>query len=187
MASTSSGSHPNAPAPLSRRTVLRGAAVLGGTGTTVALAACGGAAAPAGQAGPAGSSASSATISAPATTNTESSAAPTPDGESSTTSTAAAAGQPALVAASRVPAGGGVVLADQKIVVTQPTAGKFKAFSAICTHQGCLIAEVSKAGIECRCHGSRFSIQDGSVTNPPAKAALPAVAVTVHNGNVVRG
>ena len=34
-----------------------------------------------------------------------------------------------------VPVGGGRVFKDKKIVVTQPTEGDFKAFTAVCTHQ----------------------------------------------------
>jgi len=144
---------------------------------TGALAACGGSgrpAAPPGPAAPEAAASSSAT------------AATTPPGDTSAGGTAAAA-EPALIAASRVPQGGGVVLPDQKIVVTQPASGQYRAFSAVCTHQGCLVAEVSPAGIVCYCHGSRYSIEDGSVTNPPAEKALAPVAVTVRDGNVVRG
>jgi Rieske Fe-S protein len=179
MASTPRGQHPDEPAGLSRRTVLRGAVVLGGTGMTGGLAACGGGAGR--PAAPAGSAA------APAPVASGSAMATTVPPEPAAASSAAAAEQPALIAASRVPQGGGVVLADQKVVVTQPTAGQFKAFSAVCTHQGCLVAEVSEAAIVCYCHGSRFSIDDGSVTNPPAQKALPPVTVTVRDGDVVRG
>src|SRR5690349_15478085 len=40
-----------------------------------------------------------------------------------------------------VPVGGGVIVDERNVVVTQPTAGQFKAFTAICTHQGCTVAE----------------------------------------------
>ena len=176
MASAASGPDPKQPAGLRRRTVLRCTVVLGGTGMSAGLAACGGGAG--GRAAPAGSAAPAAVASDSAT------ATPPP---AAAASSAAASGQPALIAASEVPQGGGVVLADQKVVVTQPSAGQFKAFSAVCTHQGCLVAEVSEAAIVCYCHGSRFSIDDGSVTNPPARKALPPVAVTVRDGNVVPG
>jgi len=144
---------------------------------TGALAACGGSGRPP---APPGTAAPDAAASGPAT------AAAVPPDEATAGSTAAAA-EPALVAASRVPQGGGVVLPDHKIVVTQPAAGQYRAFSAVCTHQGCLVAEVSRAGIVCYCHGSRYSIADGSVTNPPAEKPLAPVAVTVRDGSVVRG
>jgi nitrite reductase/ring-hydroxylating ferredoxin subunit len=98
-----------------------------------------------------------------------------------------------LVATKDVPVGGGVVLADQNVVVTRPDKGTFEGFSATCTHQGCTLANVAAGTINCGCHGSQFSITDGSnVTGPLGSAAgsvpaLPRVAVTVKGADVVRG
>ena len=83
------------------------------------------------------------------------------------------------VAASDVPVGGGAILPEEKIVVTQPKPGEFKAFSAVCTHQGCTVQDVSDGQINCPCHGSAFSVADGSVVNGPAKLPLPALTVEV--------
>ena len=80
---------------------------------------------------------------------------------------------------SDVPVGGGAILADRKVVVTQPTAGSYKAFSAVCPHQGCLVSDVSDGAINCNCHGSKFSATDGSVVNGPANSPLAPVALTV--------
>jgi Rieske Fe-S protein len=80
---------------------------------------------------------------------------------------------------SDVPVGGGKIFAGEKVVVTQPTAGDFKAFSAVCTHQGCVVAKIVAKDIECTCHGSKFSIEDGSVVTGPATKALEALKVTV--------
>ena len=90
-----------------------------------------------------------------------------------------------LVAAADVPVGGGVVLGEQKVVVTQPAEGEFKAFSAICTHQGCPVGEVADGKIVCPCHGSQFSVEDGSVVNGPATSPLEAIDVAVKGGQVV--
>ncbi len=79
---------------------------------------------------------------------------------------------------SEVPVGGGIVLTDPRVVLTQPTEGDFKAFTAICTHAGCPVARVTTE-IECDCHGSRFSIEDGSVVGGPAPSPLAAVDFTV--------
>jgi len=84
----------------------------------------------------------------------------------------------ALASIDEVPVGGGLVLSDENIVITQPTEGVFVAFAATCTHQGSPIARVGDDGLECDLHGSRFSISDGSATRGPATEALPTVAIT---------
>ncbi|MGO4257723.1 ubiquinol-cytochrome c reductase iron-sulfur subunit [Marmoricola sp. RAF53] len=80
---------------------------------------------------------------------------------------------------SDIPVGGGTIYPNEKIVVTQPTKGEFKAFSAVCTHQGCLVAEVKDKTIDCNCHFSKYSIEDGSVEDGPAPKPLPEKTVTV--------
>ena len=92
----------------------------------------------------------------------------------------------ALVAASEVPVTGGVVLGDQGVVVTQPSAGEFRGFSSTCTHQGCTLARVDDGLIQCDCHGSRFSIEDGTVEKGPANQPLPEVAVRLDGDQVIR-
>jgi Rieske Fe-S protein len=78
-----------------------------------------------------------------------------------------------------VPVGGGTIFADQKVVVTQPTAGAFHAFSAICTHMGCTVGTVANGLIMCPCHGSEYSITDGSVKRGPALSPLSTKQVTI--------
>ncbi|MEF9902888.1 Rieske (2Fe-2S) protein [Streptomyces sp. P9-A2] len=89
-----------------------------------------------------------------------------------------------LAATDDIPVGGGVIFKDEKVVVTQPEQGDFKAFSAICTHQSCLVADVSDGTIDCACHGSRFRITDGSVERGPATSALPAERITVEGKSI---
>lgn len=89
-----------------------------------------------------------------------------------------------LAATADIPEGGGMVFADQKVVVTQPSAGEFKAFSATCTHQGCAVKSVSDGVINCPCHNSNFSITDGSVQSGPAPKPLPAVRITVSGDSI---
>jgi Rieske Fe-S protein len=91
----------------------------------------------------------------------------------------------ALTSTSDVPVGGGAIFADQQVVVTQPTAGEFKAFSAICTHQGCTVSQVADGTIDCPCHGSRFAVADGSVVRGPAASPLPAKNITVEGTSIV--
>jgi len=105
-------------------------------------------------------------------------------GSSSGSSSGGSPAAPISVKTADVPVGGGVVLADPKVVVTQPTAGTFKAFSAVCTHQGCVVASVSSGTITCPCHGSTFSATDGSVQGGPAPAALKTLAVAVNGADL---
>jgi Rieske Fe-S protein len=88
------------------------------------------------------------------------------------------------VATSKVPVGGGVILEDADYVITQPSKGQYKAFSKICTHQGCPVASVEDGVIHCNCHGSEYSIKDGSVTNPPATKGLAVAKTTVFESKV---
>lgn len=98
-----------------------------------------------------------------------------------------------LVATADVAVGSGVILAEQNLVVTQPEEGQWRAFSATCTHQGCLVSGIQDDLIYCNCHGSEFSLRDGSVVReasgvaPGAQDGLPSVDVAVDGGWVVRG
>ncbi len=91
---------------------------------------------------------------------------------------AAGGGGAATATTADIPVGGGKIFADIQAVITQPTEGEFKAFSSICTHQNCPVTEVTDT-INCSCHGSKFSIADGSVLNPPATNPLGERTVTV--------
>jgi Rieske Fe-S protein len=97
---------------------------------------------------------------------------------------AATAAAAALAQVADIPVGGGRVFAAQKVVLTQPSAGVIKAYSAVCTHQGCTVEGVSGGTINCPCHGSAFKVADGSVAGGPAKRALPSVSVTVVDGAI---
>jgi Rieske Fe-S protein len=77
------------------------------------------------------------------------------------------------------------LFSDQKVVVTQPSAGTFKAFSAVCTHQGCTVNEVADGTIDCPCHGSKYAVADGSVVHGPAPRPLPARQVEVSGNDVL--
>ncbi|MDQ0747430.1 Rieske Fe-S protein [Streptomyces africanus] len=104
--------------------------------------------------------------------------------DNGSTSTSAPAGK-ALTSTNKIPVGGGKIFEEEKVVVTQPDQGRFKAFSAICTHMGCTVTTVSDGTINCPCHGSKFHVADGSVAHGPATRPLPAEQITVE-GNSVR-
>ncbi|MFG2839595.1 Rieske (2Fe-2S) protein [Streptomyces zaomyceticus] len=86
-----------------------------------------------------------------------------------------------------IPVGGGKILADKGMVITQPKAGEFKAFSSKCTHQGCAVSSVKDGVIVCPCHQSHFDISDGSVKSGPATAPLPPEPIQVVGDEISLG
>jgi len=92
-----------------------------------------------------------------------------------------------LATTAEVPVGGGKIISGPNVVVTQPVAGTFKGFSAVCTHQGCIVATIANGTIDCPCHGSKFSVKVGSVVNGPAASPLSPVAITVHGTSIIKG
>ena len=138
-----------------RRAALAG---IGLAGLAATLAACGG-------------SSGSATSSAPA-------------GSGGSAGASSGAGGSALGAASEVPVGGGKIFTSAQVVVTQPSAGEYKAFSAVCTHAQCFVDQVADGAIDCPCHGSKFSAKDGSVVDGPATSPLPSKQISVRSGQI---
>jgi Rieske Fe-S protein len=114
--------------------------------------------------------------------------APRPSAPGSYRQPSSTAGAPtALAQVSQIPEGGGVVLDAQSVVLTRRTGDDVHAFSAICTHQGCLVSSVANGKITCPCHGSTFDATTGAVLGGPAAAPLAAVPVKVTNGTVYSG
>jgi Rieske Fe-S protein len=146
--------------------VLAGVGLVGLTGV---ITACGG-----------GSSSSAPAASTAASTQTAQAASSAPSSAAATSAPAANA----LAATSAIPVGGGTIFTGPKVVVTQPAAGQFKAFSAICTHMGCIVGQVSNGTIDCPCHGSQYSITTGAVVGGPAPAPLPAEQIKVSGGSI---
>ncbi|GIG89838.1 Rieske (2Fe-2S) protein [Plantactinospora endophytica] len=153
------------PGTQTRRALLTGA---GAIGASVVLAAC----------GTGDDDALDGTGSSPSAGG-----APAPSGSAS--APAEGGGGAALAKKSEIPVGGGKIIQDQQIVVTQPTEGQFKAFSSICTHQQCPVTGVDGGTINCSCHFSKFSVADGSVKGGPATKPLPEKKVTVEGDNIV--
>jgi Rieske Fe-S protein len=148
---------------VARRTVV---AAVGGAGLTAALTACGGSddTAQTGSQQPAGG---------------ESGGEAGADASGGGTG---GAGGTVLAKTADIPAGGGKVIGD--VVITQPVAGEFKAFSSKCTHQGCAVKDISNGTINCPCHNSRFDASDGSVKAGPATAPLPPTQITVEGDSI---
>ena len=144
-----------------RRLVLFGA---GAVGATTVLAAC-------------GTSTTSTNTSGSDFSNT-----PAPAGSSEAAAAGSGAGT-TLAKVADVEVGSGVITANY--VITQPEAGTFKAFTKVCPHAGCPVNKVDAGVIKCPCHGSQFSIKDGSVTTGPATKGLTETAVKVDGANIV--
>ena len=90
-----------------------------------------------------------------------------------------------LASAKEIPVGGGKIFPAERVVVTQPARGTYRAFSAVCTHVGCILNQISDGTINCPCHGSEFKITNGAVVTGPAPAPLPKKQVKIVDGKVV--
>ena len=154
-----------------RRGVLAGVGLVGLAG---AVSAC----------GSGGSNSSSAATNA---------APPATGGGSAPSSAAGGAGSSvgvqgsALATTSEIPVGSGKIFTSEKVVVTQPNSDDFKAFSAVCTHMGCIVSTISNGTIDCPCHGSQYSISTGAVVRGPAPSPLPSQSIKVTGTNIFLG
>ena len=107
-----------------------------------------------------------------------------PYGTTPTSGTGGAETQVVLAKVSDIPENGGVVLTAAKIVLTRSAAEQVHAFTAVCTHQQCLVGSVSGGKIHCPCHGSAFDATTGAVVNGPATTALAPIGVEIVDGEV---
>ncbi|WP_318206666.1 MULTISPECIES: Rieske (2Fe-2S) protein [unclassified Streptomyces] len=144
---------------VARRTVV---AAAGGTGLVAVLAACGGGDTSDKNSGTTGGAADTGGAASGGTGDTDTA----PEAET-------------LALTADIPVGGGKILADKGVVITQPKAGEFKAFSSKCTHAGCAVSSVKDGVIVCPCHQSHFDVSDGSVKSGPAGSPLPPTPIQV--------
>jgi Rieske Fe-S protein len=156
-----------------RRGVLAGVGLVGLAG---AVSAC----------GSGGSSSSSAGTNA-APPPDSGVASPAPSSASRGAASTGGAQGSALATTSEIPVGSGKIFTTEKVVVTQPNSGDFKAFSAVCTHMGCIVSTISDGTIDCPCHGSKYSISTGAVLGGPAPSPLPAQSINVSGSNIFLG
>ncbi|WP_371581808.1 Rieske (2Fe-2S) protein [Streptomyces sp. NBC_01314] len=154
-----------------RRTVM---AAAGMAGLAVALTAC----------GSEDDSSTSTSTSSGAGAGGDASSDSTAEAGSGSASGGDSAGGKEIAKTSDIPEGGGKIFESEGVVITQPEAGTYKAFSSVCTHQGCAVKSISDGVINCPCHNSNFSITDGSVKSGPATKPLPAKEVSVSDESI---
>lgn len=151
---------------LGRRTVVAG---VGAAGVAAVLTACG----------------SSKDSSGSGTVEPAKGATGEGDGAGDGGDSGAGGGGNVLAKTADIPEGGGKIFADAGVVVTQPKAGEFKAFSSKCTHMGCAVTSISGGTINCPCHGSKFDAATGDVSGGPATEPLPAATITVKGDSIM--
>ena len=115
--------------------------------------------------------------------------ASTPNATASSSGAAGGSGQAAgrggaLTSTGAIPVGGGKIFVSERVVVTQPSRGQFKGFSAVCTHMQCIVDQIANGTINCPCHGSKFSITDGHVVAGPAPSPLPAQSLKIQTDQI---
>jgi Rieske Fe-S protein len=155
--------------PISRRALIAAS----GTGGALLLAAC----SPGGSGSAGGGSNDGGSSGGGSAESGGSAGASSPGGLAAGTEIGSVAG---------IPVGGSIAVTVENVplVVAQPSAGTIVAFSAICTHQGCVVAAAG-AEYDCPCHGSRYDAATGEVLQGPATEPLPSVPVEVKGDRVV--
>lgn len=93
-----------------------------------------------------------------------------------------------IIAVDDVPVGGvaSVIIDRRPAFVARPDADTVRAFSAVCTHQGCTVVAAGEI-LMCPCHHSHFELLTGEVTRGPAEKNLPPIDVHLADGDVITG
>lgn len=102
-------------------------------------------------------------------------------------STTAAGGKVPVGSVAQIPPGQGKVVAvGSKPAIVVNVDGSFKAYSAICTHLGCIVAfDPNAHAIVCPCHDGHFSPANGSVISGPPPAPLASLTVSVEGDKIL--
>lgn len=96
-------------------------------------------------------------------------------------------GEVFLASVSEIPVGTGKkIMLDESltILVTHPKQDQFRAFSATCSHAGCIVSGVLEGQIACGCHGARFNSDSGEPEQGPAKSPLGKITLEVRGSEL---
>jgi cytochrome b6-f complex iron-sulfur subunit len=90
---------------------------------------------------------------------------------------------------SDIPKGGAkkIFVDNKPVLIIQPKSGDFRAFSAICTHLGCIVDwETKKNRFFCPCHAGVFDSFGNVISGPPPRP-LPRYEVKIEGEKVLVG
>lgn len=99
-------------------------------------------------------------------------------------------GEEAIVAESELARGSAFPFTDaatgEPAVLVRTGNGEFFAYSAVCTHQRCIVAyQPENEKLACPCHGSVFDPANGAqVETGPAPRPLPEIEIKTRDGKV---
>jgi len=99
---------------------------------------------------------------------------------------AGAGGRVLAATTTDLPVGSGKVVAmgSSPVIVVNTDAG-VKAYSAVCTHLGCIVMyDSTNSQIVCPCHDGHFSPASGAVTSGPPPQPLPPITVAVEKDQI---
>jgi len=102
------------------------------------------------------------------------------------TASTAGGGKVLVAKLEELPIGQGKVVAlGSKPALVVNTDQGVKAYSAICTHLGCIVAwDGGNGTIVCPCHDGRFSPATGAVISGPPPAPLAPLTTTVEDDEI---
>jgi glycine betaine catabolism B len=79
-----------------------------------------------------------------------------------------------------------VIVGEERICIANVN-GEFYAIGNVCTHAACplTMGTLMDHEVECGCHGSKFDVRTGEVTNPPAVTPEPIYNLKVEDGSIL--
>ncbi len=75
---------------------------------------------------------------------------------------------------------------NKPVIVVRTAQDQFKAFSAVCTHLGCIVEYKGEQGgyFQCNCHGSAFDLTGKNIRGP-APVPLPELKVSLKDSDII--